>query len=271
MGNRFRGEIKKGAMPILHRYLGNPVLSFLGNVLFHNRQCTDFHCGIRAFRRDRISALNLRTTGMEFATEMVVKSALHGLRITEIPTTLSPDGRGRPSHLRSWSDGWRHLRFMVLYSPTWLFLIPGVILMSVGGALGGWLLSGRQVFAGIAFDVHTLLYCGVAIVIGFQAVVFHFFSKVFAVNEGLLPHDRITGKLQTVFSLEMGLIAGTAFILGGITISLLAIRVWGIHSFGKLDPRQVMRLIIPAAVCMILGCQIVFSSFFLSILTLNRR
>ncbi|MBD3393763.1 MAG: glycosyltransferase [Chitinivibrionales bacterium] len=271
MGNRFRGGIQRGAMPFLHRYFGNPMLTFLGRFLFRSRQCGDFHCGLRAFRRDAVQRLNLRTTGMEFATEMVVKSSLHGLRITEIPTTLSPDGRTHPPHLHTWRDGWRHLRFMLLYSPTWLFLVPGVALILAGSILGGWLLTGRQVFGGVAFDVHTLLYCGVAVIVGFQAVVFHLFSKVFAINEGLLPEDHATSRLSRIFNLEIGLLLGCLFFAGGIGATVYAVRFWGSRSFGRLDPREVMRLVIPAAVLIMLGCQTVFSSFFLSILSLKRK
>jgi len=186
MGNRFKGHIKRGAMPALHRYLGNPLLSGIGQLFFHS-PCGDFHCGLRGFRRDVMTRLNLQTAGMEFASEMVVKASLHRLRIVEVPITLSPDGRSRPPHLRSWRDGWRHLRFLLLYSPSWLFLYPGMLLMLLGLLIGVWLLPGPRIINGIIFDVHTLLYAAMAIVIGFQSVIFAAFTKIFAINEGLLP------------------------------------------------------------------------------------
>src|SRR6266487_2781972 len=169
MGNRFKGGVKAGAMPALHRYLGNPVLTAIGRVFFHS-PCGDFHCGLRGFAKDAVLRLDLRTTGMEFASEMIVKATLHKLQITEVPTTLSPDGRSRPPHLRSWRDGWRHLRFLLLYSPRWLFFYPGALLMAAGIALCGWLLPGPRHVSSVTLDVHTLLYAAAAIVIGFQAV-----------------------------------------------------------------------------------------------------
>src|SRR5207247_5392649 len=180
MGNRFKGGVAEGAMPFLHRYLGNPVLSFLGR-LFFSSEVGDFHSGLRGFRRSPILALDLRTTGMEFASEMVVKASVEGLRIAEMPVKLSPDKRDRPPHLRTWRDGWRHLRFLLLYSPRWLFLYPGLLLMLAGALVAGWLLPRPRSIDGVTFDVQTLLYAGAAIVIGFQAVLFAIFTKVFAI------------------------------------------------------------------------------------------
>src|SRR5256714_522661 len=188
MGNRFMGGIKPGAMPPLHRYLGNPVLTGIGRIFFKS-PAGDFHCGLRGFRREAVLGLDLRTTGMEFASEMVVKSTLHKLRISEVPTALQPDGRSRPPHLRSWSDGWRHLRFLLLYSPRWLFLYPGALLMAAGLVAGLILLQGPVVVAGVGFDAQTLLYTAAAVILGFQAVAFAVFTKVFAISEGLLPED----------------------------------------------------------------------------------
>ncbi|MBA2496813.1 MAG: glycosyltransferase family 2 protein, partial [Acidimicrobiia bacterium] len=188
MGNRFAGGIEAGAMPKLHRYLGNPVLTALGRLLFRS-PCGDFHCGLRGVRRDAVLALDLRTTGMEYASEMVVKATLYDLAISEVPTTLSPDGRSRPPHLRTWHDGWRHLRFLLLYSPRWLFLLPGLLLMAAGTIAGALLLREPVEVGDTVFDVQTLLYCAIAIIIGFQAVVFAVFTKVFAISEGLLPED----------------------------------------------------------------------------------
>ena len=186
MGNRFLGGIRPGAMRALHKYLGNPVLTGIGRLLFKS-QCGDFHCGLRGFTKEAYKRMGLRTTGMEFASEMVVKATLFKMRIAEVPTTLSPDGRNRAPHLRSWHDGWRHLRFLLLYSPRWLFLYPGVWLMILGGGVGLILLPGPRTVGGIRFDIHTLLYAATAVLLGFQSVVFAFFTKVFAISEGLLP------------------------------------------------------------------------------------
>ena len=190
MGNRFKGGIKPGAMPPLHKYLGNPILTWIGK-LFFSSSCSDFHCGLRGFRKDAIERLNLRTTGMEFASEMVVKASLYKLRIAEVPTTLSPDGRSRPPHLRSWRDGWRHLRFLLLYSPRWLFLYPGLLLMLIGLISTFLFISGTR--------IHTLLYSATAIIIGFQTVIFALFTKAFAVSEGLIPEDKRLRKLFRYF------------------------------------------------------------------------
>src|SRR5690349_6704397 len=195
MGNRFKGGIAPRAMPPLHKYLGNPVLTGIGRVFFRS-PCGDFHCGLRGFSKAAIQRLDLRTRGMEFASETVVKASLHGLRITEVPTTLSVDGRSRPPHLNTWRDGWRHLRFLLLYSPRWLFLYPGLLLMLVGAVVSGWLLVGPRVVDGITFDIHTFLYAAMAIVIGYQTVIFAIFTKVFAITEGLLPEDP---RLKTLF------------------------------------------------------------------------
>jgi glycosyl transferase family 2 len=270
MGNRFKGGIKPGAMPPLHRYLGNPVLTAIGRLLFHS-PCGDFHCGLRGFSKNAVMRMDLRTTGMEFASEMVVKATLHKMRITEVPTVLSPDGRSRPPHLRSWRDGWRHLRFLLLYSPRWLFLVPGMLLMVAGLAVGLWLLPGPRSIGSITFDVHTLLYAGMAILVGFQAVAFAVFTKIFAISEGLLPEDPRLNKMYRFFNLEVGLIVGIILAMVGIVGSLYALDIWGERSFGPLDPSQTLRMVIPATTCFTLGCQIIFSSFFLSVLGLRRR
>ena len=187
MGNRFLGGIQPGAMPALHRYLGNPVLSGIGRLFFHS-PCGDFHCGLRGFSKEAIERLDLRTTGMEFASEMVVKATLHGLRIGEVPTTLSPDGRSRPPHLRSWRDGWRHLRFLLLYSPRWLFFYPGLThCCSTGLTIILWLLPGPRRVGPVVLDVHTMLGGAALVLIGFQSVAFAVLAKVFAVNSGLMP------------------------------------------------------------------------------------
>jgi glycosyltransferase involved in cell wall biosynthesis len=270
MGNRFKGGIKPGAMPKLHRYLGNPVLTTIGR-LFFKSGCGDFHCGLRGFNRKEILNLDLRTTGMEFASEMVVKATLQNLRITEVPTVLSPDGRSRPPHLRSWRDGWRHLRFLLLYSPRWLFLYPGAFLMIAGLAIGFWLLPSERIIAGIHFDIHTLLFAAIAVIVGFQAVNFAVFTKIFAINEGLLPEDPRLRRVLRVVSLEAGLIIGGLLMLIGIAGSIYALSGWGLRSFGPLDPTRTMRLVIPTVTALTLGFEIILSSFFLSILGMKRR
>jgi glycosyltransferase involved in cell wall biosynthesis len=270
MGNRFKGRIQPKAMPPLHRYLGNPVLTGLGRLFFHS-SCGDFHCGLRGFRKDSITALDLRTTGMEFATEMVVKATLKKMRIAEVPTSLSPSGRSRPPHLRSWRDGWRHLRFLLLYSPRWLFLYPGTALMLLGLLVGLWLLPGPRTVGRATFDVHTLLYAAMAIVIGFQAVLFAIFTKVFAISEGLLPEDPRWNKLFRWITLEVGLIAGCALLVAGLAGSIYAVSDWGARSFAAADPVRTLRVVVPSVVALVLGCQIILSSFFLSVLGLRRR
>ena len=270
MGNRFQGGIKPGAMPPLHKYLGNPVLTWVGQ-LFFSSPAGDFHCGLRGFRRDSILKLELQTTGMEFASEMVVKASLYKLRITEVPTVLSPDGRSRPPHLRTWRDGWRHLRFLLLYSPRWLFLYPGSALMIWGLIVSIWLLPGTQNIGGINFDVHTLLYSSIAIIVGFQAVTFAFFTKVFAISEKLLPEDPKLNKIFRYVTLETGLIVGVTLILIGIIGSFLSLTIWSGTAFGSLDSSKTLRLVIPSLTCLTVGLQMVLSSFFLSVLSLKRR
>jgi len=270
MGNRFQGGIMPGAMPPLNRYLGNPALTGIGRLLFRS-PCSDFHCGLRGLSRAAATALDLRTTGMEFASEMVVKATLRKMRITEVPTPLSPDGRLRPPHLRRWSDGWRHVRFMLLYSPRWLFLYPGMALMLLGLIAGLWLLPGKRVIGGVGLDVHTLSYAAMAIVIGFQAIAFAVCTKVFAISEGLLPEDPRLTRLFRYITLESGLVVGAALLFVGLAGSLYAVGAWGARSFGGLDPKTTLRIVIPAVTALTLGCQIILSSFFLSVLGLKRR
>jgi glycosyltransferase involved in cell wall biosynthesis len=270
MGNRFRGGIAPGAMPALHRHLGNPLLTGLGQLLFRT-PAGDFHCGLRGFRKDTILRLDLRTTGMEFASEMVVKATLHRARITEVPTTLSPDGRSRPPHLRSWRDGWRHLRFLLLYSPRWLFLYPGCLLMLLGLLIGLWLLPGPRFIGTTMLDVHTLLYAAVALVIGFQAITFALFTKIFAINEGLLPDDPLLQRVSRWLTLEAGLLVGSLLFIIGLAGSLYAVSTWAERSFGSLDPTRTLRIVIPSVTLLTLGCQTILNSFFLSILGLKRR
>ncbi len=270
MGNRFLGGIRPGAMPPLHRYLGNPVLSGIGRMFFRS-PCGDFHCGLRGFSKAAIERLDLRTTGMEFASEMIVKATLHGLRLGEVPTTLAPDGRSRPPHLRSWRDGWRHLRFLLLYSPRWLFLYPGLFLMLVGSFLIVWLLPGPRSVGFAMLDVHTML-CGAAMVlIGFQSVSFAVLGKVFAMTSGLMPWSSSLRRIFDWITLETGLLCGGLLAFGGIAGLVAAVYIWNLHGFGPLDPQRTLRWVIPAVTATSLGFQIVLSSFFLSMLGLSRK
>ena len=270
MGNRFQGGISDKAMPFLHRYIGNPVLSGIGR-LFFGSPCGDFHCGMRGFRRDSFLAMDIRSTGMEFASEMVVKATLMRMKVSEVPTTLNPDGRNRPPHLRTWRDGWRHLRFLLMYSPRWLFLYPGVLLMLAGLAGCVLLLPGRRVFHGIGLDVHTLLYAFVAMLLGFQLIAFAMFTKVFAITEGLLPEDPRLNRMFRWVTLETGLLVGGVLMVLGVGGSIFAVSGWARQSFGALDVERTLRIVMPSVFALTMGVQITFSSFFLSILGLRRR
>ena len=270
MGNRFQGGVRAGAMPFLHRYLGNPILSFLGRLFFH-APCGDFHCGLRGFRVEAYRRMELQTTGMEFASEMVVKASLFDLKIAEVPTTLSPDRRGRPPHLRSWRDGWRHLRFLMMYSPRWLFLYPGLTLMVFGTLLALWLLPGPRRIGSVTIDIHTLLYAIMAILIGSQAVSFSVFTKLFAISERLLPEDPRLNWLFRYFKLETGLAVGGLLMVAGASFGLYSLFVWHIHHFGPLDPSHVVRLVASTIVLFTLGIRTCLSSFFVSILGIRRK
>jgi hypothetical protein len=270
MGNRFAGGIAPGAMPPLHRYLGNPVLTALGRLFFRS-PIRDFHCGMRGLRRDAILGLELRTTGMEFASEMIAKAALGRLRVTEVPTPLAKDGRSRPPHLRSWRDGWRHLRFLLLYSPRYLFLLPGSLL-AVLGAAGVVVLSRAPMTVGsVTFDVSTLLFCAAATVLGAQLIFFWTFAEIFAMGEGLVPEDpRLVSAFRYV-TLEVGLAVGFAMFAAGFVGALLAVLAWRAHGFGPLNAVAAMRVVIPSVTLMILGAEGIMASFFLSVLGLRRR
>jgi glycosyltransferase involved in cell wall biosynthesis len=270
MGNRFAGTIERGAMPPLHKYIGNPILSAAGRIFF-SIPVRDFHCGLRAFRRDAILALDLRTTGMEFASEMVVKSSLAGLRMTEVPTTLSPDGRSHPPHLRSWRDGWRHLRFLLLYSPRWLFFYPGVAALVVGIVLSAALLPGPLRVGAYNLDVDTLTYALGLVLIGAHIMVFAVSAKVFGTREGFLPPNPRFERLFKVITLETGLLAGCLLLLLGAGMLGYALFLWHATGFGDLSPTRMLRLTLPSATLLLLGVEVIFSSFFLSLLGLNRR
>lgn len=270
MGNRFKGGIMPGAMPPLHRYLGNPVLTAIGRLLFRS-PCGDFHCGLRGFDRLAILGLDLQAPGMEFASEMVVKATLHRLRIAEVPTVLSPDGRSRPPHLRSWRDGWRHLRFLLLFSPRWLFLYPGIALFLIGSLGMAWLLPGPRRVFGVGFDINTLLYASLAVVVGVHSMLFAIFVKLYGIRAGLVP--AAPGFLAVVrqLTLERGLILGLALLLAGLALGVSAVSAWGRAAFGDLSPQNTMRLVIPSGTAILLGFQFAYGAFFLSVLELRSR
>ena len=268
VGNRFKGELKPGAMPWLNRYVGNPLLSSIGKLLFSS-PCGDFHCGLRAIRRTALDRLDLRSTGMEFASEMLVKASLFGLRVTEVPITLSRAGRSRRPHLRPWRDGWRHLRFLLLFRPRWLFLYPGLALMLIGLVLMGLVLPGSRRIGSVTLDVHTLLYGGAAVVIGLQAVLFATFARIFAIREGFLPDDPRLRTISRLVTLEHGLAAGGLLVAAGLAGSVYAVVYWGSRSFGALDYQDTFRIVIPSVVLLTAGIQTMFSSLFLSFLGLR--
>jgi len=270
MGNRFKGGIKPGAMPWKHRWIGNPVLTAVGRIFFRS-PVGDFHCGLRGFRKDAYARMDLRTTGMEFASEMVIKSTLLGLRITEVPVILHKDGRSRPPHLRSWRDGWRHLRFMLLFCPLWLFVLPGLAMLLLGFGGGLALLSGPLRIGGVELDVHTLLVLALMCVVGYQTVTFGVFTKTFAITQGLHPPYPPLQRLWKVVTLESGLVLGAVLLLSGAAALLAAVGGWWRVDFGPLDVRTTMRQVIPAVTLLVLGIQTVFASFFLSVLGLAQK
>jgi glycosyltransferase involved in cell wall biosynthesis len=269
-GNRFSGGIRPGAMPWLHRRLGNPVLSFVGRTLY-GTECGDIYCGLRGFERDKIIALDIRSSGMEFAIEMLVKATMRGLRVTEVPTTLSPDARDREPHLRTWRDGWRSIRLLMLYSPKWLFLYPGIFLLAVGLLGMAWLLPGQQHVGNVTFDVSTLVYFGLAVATGLQGVYFFLTARWFGITEGLLPDAPRIRRLLSRGALEAGLIAGVLLVAAGLAISVYALATWNDAGFGRLDYPKTLRLVIPGATLITCGMQTVLSALFVSVLGLKRR
>lgn len=272
MGNRFRGGIAPGAMPPLHKYLGNPVLSGIGQ-LFFRPNIGDFHCGLRGFNRDRIRALDLQTTGMEFASEMVVKSTLARpkYRIEEVPTTLKKDGRSRPPHLRSWHDGWRHLRFLLIFAPRWLFVYPGIVAFTLGALAVGILSFGGIRIGNIGFDVTTMVYASALCVIGYQSLLFFWLTKLFATEGGFLPASDRYRTVVAKWSAERGLLLGVALFLLGIVIGVGQVIWWSGLGFGPLSAAEVVRIAIPSALGIMLGFQTILMSFFSGVLTTPRR
>ena len=270
-GNRFKGGIREGAMPWLHRRLGNPALSFVGRRLY-GTPCGDIYCGLRGFDREKVAALDIRSSGMEFAIEMIVKATMMGLKVTEVPTTLSPDAEGREPHLNTWRDGWRSIRLLLLYSPKWLFLYPGLLLLAVGVAGMAWLVPGQRSIGSVTFDVSTLLYFALAVIVGLQSVYFFLTARWFGITEGLLPDDpRIRGLLEGRGRLELGLVAGMALLVAGLGLSIYALVTWNEAGFGRLDYPDTLRIIIPGATLIACGMQTALSALFLSVLGLRRR
>ncbi|WP_138180368.1 glycosyltransferase family 2 protein [Nakamurella multipartita] len=267
MGNRFAGGIERGAMPALHRYVGNPVLSKLGR-LFFGVPVGDFHCGIRAFDRDKVSALGMRTPGMEFASEMVVRSSLAGLRIEEVPTTLRPDGRSGSPHLRTWRDGWRHLSFLLALTPRWLMLYPALVLFSVGGLGLLALALGPKQVGNVVFSVQTMLACATGVIAGLQLLGLAVVTRSYAARLGLLPpNDRLERMLERV-TLDRGVVVGGVLLTLGVVAFVVALLVWGSHGFGALDPMSTMRLPILGMVLVLGGLELIMVSFTVS---LSRR
>lgn len=271
IGNRFKGGIAPGAMPALHRYLGNPVLSFIGR-LFFKIPVGDFHCGLRAFRRQAVLDLQLRTTGMEYASEMIVRAALAGLKISETPVTLAPDGRGHKSHLNPWRDGWRHLRFLLLYSPRWLYLYPGIAMIVFGLLIAALLLPGPfMIGAGVGLDVHTLLVGSLAILVGVQSVTFSLLARHYAEKQGILPPKAAYEQLFAWLTVERLLLIALMIILCGGGGILWAAKIWSAANFGALDYRNVMRVMIFATTCIVGGIQLGFAAFMLGIMQIRQR
>jgi glycosyltransferase involved in cell wall biosynthesis len=264
------GTVEPGAMPWKHRWIGNPVLTGIGRLFFRS-PISDFHCGLRAFRKEAYQKLEMRTTGMEFASEMVIKATLRKMRVTQIPITLYKDGRSRPPHLRSWRDGWRHLRFMLMYSPRWLFLFPGMIGFLVAAFFFVLLLRGPLRLGIAFFDTNTLLVSSMAIILSFQLISFAMFTKIFAISEGLLPEDPRLNRFFSVITLEVGILTGLIFAVSGLGLLIGAFLYWAKLGFGELSYPDSLRLVIPAVTSLTLGVQIIFSSFFMSILGLKTR
>jgi hypothetical protein len=269
IGNRFQGGIRPGAMPLLNRYLGNPVLSLIGRTLFAS-PVGDFHCGLRGFERQAILGLHLRATGMEFASEMVVKASLASLRIAEVPTTLSPDGRQRAPHLRPWRDGWRHLRFMLLRSPQWLFLYPGLLLAVLGLVGSSMLTRGPIQVPGLfTLDINGLLYCSVAAIVGVQIMFFGLFAMALARRMQLRIAHGFPEKLMRAASDEVAIAIGACLVLGGTGGAVYAVLQWGHASFGALVPSEMMRITIPSVTALAIGTQILFGGFMLGFIEIE--
>src|SRR5262245_33168066 len=264
------GTVKPNAMPFLHRWLGNPMFSIMVRQMFW-AEIHDVYCGLRGFTKELYDRLQLRCTGMEFATEMIIKSNIYGTKITEVPITLHPDGRkAHKPHLKTFRDGWRTLRFFLMYSPRWLFLYPGFFLIILG--LLGYAVAMPGITAGgVTFDAHTLLFSSLFTLLGYQSILFAIFAKTFAISEGLLPENRRMTRFYEIVNLERGLILAVVMLLGGIVLLLAAVNQWRVHNFGALDYAHTMRYVIPGFTLTALGFQTILSGFFVSILGMHRK
>jgi hypothetical protein len=269
VGNRFRGGIRPGAMPWGHRYLGNPLLTFVGR-LFFSSPVGDFHCGLRGFDRGAAQQLCLQAPGMEFASEFIVKATLAGWRITEVPTVMWPAGRSRAPHLRSWRDGWRHLRFLLMMSPRWLMLYPGAALIGFGTAAELLILRGPVIIGGVGFDIHTMLYAAGATVLGVQLVLFSLVARTIGVLKKLLPVTPPLARFLDVFSVERGILLGLALGAAGLGLAISSVVMLFHARFGGLDPVRVMRVAIPSVTLMLAGAETVFASFLLGFINVSR-
>lgn len=270
MGNRFAGRIMPKAMPWLHQWLGNPVLSWLGRTLYASN-VGDFHCGLRAFTKDAWIAMHLQTSGMEYASEMVIKASLFGMRIEEVPITLYKDGRSRPPHLRTWRDGWRHLRFMLAYAPNWVLLTPGIVLSLIGALVMLWLLPGAQHIGAVTLDINTLTVAAAVMLFGVQLALFGMLAKKYMIASGLLPESPRFAKINANLTLEAGLLTGLVLFIAGIVLITRVFSIWQSVAFQNLDPAQSARQTIVGAVALILAGQVGFTSLFMSIIGLNFR
>lgn len=270
MGNRFRGGIAPGAMPWHHKYIGNPVLSFLGKLFFRTR-ASDFHCGLRGFDRDAIQGLGLRTTGMEFASEMLVKATLSGLDVAEVPTTLKPDGRSRPPHLRSFRDGWRHLRFLLLFSPRWLFLYPGLVLLILGLVVGGALLPGPVQIGRVVFDLHTFVVAAMCVIVGLQSISFGFIGRRFASRYGFIPRSERFDRLLEGLTLERILLAALVLMGIGAAAMIWGLSQWAARDFGPLESPYTLRALLLAMTALVAGFQLMLSGFLSSMTNIPLR
>ena len=266
MGNRFLGGIEPGAMPWKNKYIGNPVLSLIGKIIYRV-PINDFHCGLRAFSRNAFDKMDLRTSGMEYASEIVIKSKLHDLKIAEVPIKLHKDGRDRPPHLRPWRDGWRHLRFMMMLSPKWIFWYPGLISVLLGATVLAWLLPGPHTIGDITLDIHTMFYAGLMIIVGYQAMTFGVITRKLGFVLGVLPINKYLIKFDDNFSLEYGLLIGIFLILVGASGLIYPLITWINTGFGGLQPVETMRIVIPTAVILIIGIQSVLFSIFMSFIS----
>lgn len=269
MGNRFKGGIEKGAMPPLHKYLGNPVLSTIGRILYKS-PIKDFHCGLRGYNRESILSLNLHTTGMEYASEMVVQATLHKLKICEVPTTLKKDGRDRPPHLKSWSDGWRHLTFLLMHAPNWLFLYPGILFFIIGIIFSTIIIINPIIIGTIRFDINTLLYFTISTIVGFQLIIFYLLTKKYAVITKFIPVTKFDTHILK-FTMNKGIFIGAILILIGIISSIISIIIWQNNGYGDLDASKMLRLTMPILTTFVCGIQLMFSSFFLGILEIKTK